>query len=89
MLPPPNPSQKTTCLLYMEAFDIIIPNSRLLTVGSEGKNKYLSEPGHYECNMSSSQGGARLAVQFFFMFLFLNIFLGNCLLSYISYHTKF
>ncbi|EJW84617.1 hypothetical protein WUBG_04475 [Wuchereria bancrofti] len=60
VLPPPNPSQKTACLLYMEAFDIIIPNSRLLTVGSEGKNKYSSEPDHYKCNVSSIQGGAYL-----------------------------
>ncbi|VBB28572.1 unnamed protein product [Acanthocheilonema viteae] len=60
VLPAPNPSQKTTCLLYMEAFDIIIPNSRFITVGSEGKNKYLSEPDYFKCNVSSNQGGARL-----------------------------
>uniref|UniRef100_A0A0R3RYP4 Ac45-VOA1_TM domain-containing protein n=1 Tax=Elaeophora elaphi TaxID=1147741 RepID=A0A0R3RYP4_9BILA len=62
VLPPPNPSQKTTCLLYMEAFDIIIPNSRFITVGSEGKNKYSSEPDHYKCNMSNSQGGASFII---------------------------
>lgn len=63
VLPPPNQSEKT-CLLYMEAFDIIIPNSRFLTVGSEGKNRYSSEPDHYKCNISSSRGGARYS--FFF-----------------------
>ncbi|KAL3982765.1 Vacuolar ATP synthase subunit S1 (ATP6S1) family protein [Acanthocheilonema viteae] len=62
VLPAPNPSQKTTCLLYMEAFDIIIPNSRFITVGSEGKNKYLSEPDYFKCNVSSNQGGASFII---------------------------
>ncbi|EJD75174.1 hypothetical protein LOAG_17634 [Loa loa] len=61
VLPPPNPSQKTTCLLYMEAFDIVIPNSRYLTVDSEGKNKYSSEPDHYKCNINR-QGGASFII---------------------------
>uniref|UniRef100_A0A7I4KPX4 V-type proton ATPase subunit S1/VOA1 transmembrane domain-containing protein n=1 Tax=Brugia malayi TaxID=6279 RepID=A0A7I4KPX4_BRUMA len=62
VLPPPNPSQKTACLLYMEAFDIIISNSRFLTVGSEGKNKYSSGPDHCKCNVNSSQGRASFII---------------------------
>ncbi|CAG9530776.1 unnamed protein product [Cercopithifilaria johnstoni] len=62
VLPAPNPSQKTMCLLYMEAFDIIIPNSHFITVGSEGKNKYSSDPNHYKCNVSKSQGGASFVI---------------------------
>ncbi|OZC10986.1 hypothetical protein X798_01812 [Onchocerca flexuosa] len=63
VLPPPIPSQKTACLLYMEAFDIIITNSHFLTVNSEGKNKYSVEPDHYKCNVSNSQGGASFIIE--------------------------
>uniref|UniRef100_A0A2K6W3F0 V-type proton ATPase subunit S1/VOA1 transmembrane domain-containing protein n=1 Tax=Onchocerca volvulus TaxID=6282 RepID=A0A2K6W3F0_ONCVO len=59
---PPVPSQKTACLLYMEAFDIIIPNSHFLTVNSEGKNKYSADPDHCKCNVSNSQGGASFII---------------------------
>uniref|UniRef100_A0A915PTZ5 V-type proton ATPase subunit S1/VOA1 transmembrane domain-containing protein n=1 Tax=Setaria digitata TaxID=48799 RepID=A0A915PTZ5_9BILA len=61
VLPPPNPSQKNMkCLLYMEAFDIIIPNSGFLNVGSEGKNKYLYNPDYYKCDISNGKNDVRL-----------------------------
>ncbi|KAM3725907.1 V-type proton ATPase subunit [Dirofilaria immitis] len=62
VLPPLNPSQKITCLLYMEAFDIIIPNFHFLTVNSESKNKYSVEPDNYKCNVNNSQGGASFII---------------------------
>ncbi|VDK81220.1 unnamed protein product [Litomosoides sigmodontis] len=58
-------SQKTTCLLYMEAFEIIIPKSptySYIMVGSENKNKYLAKPGYWKCSANSDEGGSSFVI---------------------------
>ncbi|VDN04036.1 unnamed protein product [Thelazia callipaeda] len=63
ILPPLDSSPiNSSCLLYMEAFDILIPNSRSLTVDSESKNKYSYDPFHYSCNTKNNEGTASFLV---------------------------